>query len=249
MLRPYTHVFFDVDSTLVTIEGIDELALLKGVGNPVREMTERCMSFDGMNPDIYQKRLELIKPNFSDIKALSKIYLDNLVPDVSRCIHMLNQLGKEIYLISGGIRQALEPLSKFLGIPKSHLFAVDIYFNNHQDYAGFDNKNHLVLPDGKAFIISQLVNKHDNTLFIGDGLSDLVVKPLVNQFIGVTFNTIRTKVMEESNIYIKAKRFNALLPFMINHDEASSLSCDDKTLYDESLINLNDVVLKSVKDI
>ena len=248
MPEPFTHIFFDVDSTIVNIEGIDELARLNGQEQLVLEMTERSMSLEGMSPDVYEKRLSLIKPSLSDIKTLKQLYLNNLIPDAYECIHLLHRLGKEIYLVSGGIKQALEPLAQHLGISSSHLFAVDIFFDINNHYAGFDTASPLIQPNGKSFIVSQMINKTHTTLFIGDGLSDVVVQPLVNQFIGVTFNDIRKKVMEQSKLYIKATRFNQLLPLIITPEEARILSSVDRDLYDKGLVNMNEVVLKSLKD-
>ena len=59
MTPKYRLVFFDVDSTLVTIEGIDVLA----GGNPeVAKLTEAAMNGEIQLDEVYGRRLELIQP-------------------------------------------------------------------------------------------------------------------------------------------------------------------------------------------
>ena len=56
----FRFVFFDVDSTLVTIEGVDVL----GAGNAeIARLTERAMNGEIALEEVYAKRLEIIRPN------------------------------------------------------------------------------------------------------------------------------------------------------------------------------------------
>ena len=57
----FQRVIFDCDSTLSTIEGIDELATLKGQTDHIAELTRQAM--DGLVPleEVYAARLELLE--------------------------------------------------------------------------------------------------------------------------------------------------------------------------------------------
>ena len=65
----FRFVFFDVDSTLVTIEGIDVL----GAGHPeIAQLTERAMNGEIALEDVYAKRLEIIRPRRDAIETLAE---------------------------------------------------------------------------------------------------------------------------------------------------------------------------------
>ena len=49
-------------------------------------------------------------------------------------VAMLQSRGTAVYLISGGFRQLIEPFAKYLGIPKDHIFANRILFNEEGMY-------------------------------------------------------------------------------------------------------------------
>ena len=71
----YRFVFFDVDSTLVTIEGIDVLAN----GNPeIVRLTEAAMNGEIPLDRVYGKRLEIIRPTRADVEALGQRYIASL---------------------------------------------------------------------------------------------------------------------------------------------------------------------------
>ena len=77
MTPKYRLVFFDVDSTLVTIEGIDIL----GAGNPeIARLTEAAMNGEVSLDDVYARRLEMIRPTRDASEALAQRYLDSIVP-------------------------------------------------------------------------------------------------------------------------------------------------------------------------
>lgn len=71
-LMPVDEVFFDCDSTLSTIEGIDELARLKGVEDRIVELTNAAM--DGKIPlqEVYAERLRLLSPTRADMRAIEE---------------------------------------------------------------------------------------------------------------------------------------------------------------------------------
>jgi len=76
----YRFVFFDVDSTLVTIEGIDVLA----GGNPeIARLTAAAMNGEVALDDVYGRRLEVIRPTLPDVEALGARYCASLVDGVA----------------------------------------------------------------------------------------------------------------------------------------------------------------------
>ena len=57
--NPIEAIVFDCDGTLSAIEGVNELAKNSGVHQIIEELTHKAMSVAGLNPELYQKRLDL----------------------------------------------------------------------------------------------------------------------------------------------------------------------------------------------
>src|ERR1051326_9122053 len=96
----FRFVFLFVDSTLVTIEGIDVL----GVGNPeIAGLTERAMNGEIALEDVYAKRLEIIRPSRAAIDALAQRYIASLVTGAAEGIKALRDNGVQIHLVTAGI--------------------------------------------------------------------------------------------------------------------------------------------------
>ena len=98
-------IFFDCDSTLSAIEGIDELARLKGKEWRIGVLTEKAMNGDLDLRDVYGKRLQAIRPTRGQLKAIEERYWDNIVPDTTEVIAALHFLGKQVFIISGGLAE------------------------------------------------------------------------------------------------------------------------------------------------
>ena len=67
-------IFFDCDSTLSTIEGIDELARLKGKELRVGLLTQKAMDGELDLQEVYGKRLRAIKPRRGQLKTIEELY-------------------------------------------------------------------------------------------------------------------------------------------------------------------------------
>ena len=137
MTPKFRLVFFDVDSTLVTIEGIDVLA----AGNPeIVQLTEKAMNGEVPLDQVYARRLEIIRPSRAAIEALAQGYLDSLVPGAEDTIRALQGAGCIIHLVTAGIEQALTPLASRLSVA---LHAVSLRFSAAGIYEDFDRKSPL----------------------------------------------------------------------------------------------------------
>src|SRR3954468_14926222 len=95
-------VFFDCDSTLSSIEGVDELARLKGKKARVGLLTQKAMDGDLDLAEVYGKRLKAIRTTRGQLAEIEQMYWDHMVPDAREVIAALQFLGKQVYIISGG---------------------------------------------------------------------------------------------------------------------------------------------------
>jgi phosphoserine phosphatase len=203
-------VFFDVDSTLVTIEGIDVLA----AGNPeIVQLTEKAMNGEVPLDQVYARRLEIIRPSRAAIEALAQKYVDSLVPGADDTIRALRGAGCIIHLVTAGIEQALTPLASRLGVA---LHAVSLRFSAAGGYEDFDRKSPLTRSRGKEVVVRDIrARTKGKAAFIGDGASDLEAKPAVDLFIGFGGVHTRPRVRENADVFVAGPRLNDVLPYLI----------------------------------
>lgn len=207
----YRFVFFDVDSTLVTIEGIDVLAN----GNPeVVRLTELAMNGEISVDEVYARRLDLIQPTRNDIEALGQQYVASLVSGAEETIATLREGGAIIHLVTAGIQQAIQPLADHLGIRYVH--AVRLDFDAHGDYAGFDTHSPLARSGGKELVVRNILTRSKGkSAFVGDGVTDLETKPVVSLFVGFGGVHVRPKVRENAEVYVEEPTLTAVLPYLM----------------------------------
>ena len=243
---PLTAIIFDCDSTLSTIEGIDELAKENHVGKEVEKLTFEAMSVSGMNPGLYQKRLELIRPSKKQVIALGKTYFNHLTPDTIPVIQLLQQLNKSIYIVSAGVNPAITIFGELLQIPKNNIYAVDLEFDRENNFQNYDKHSLLVHHDGKCRIVSQIKKQHEKIAFIGDGLTDLDTQTYVTRFIGFGGAVYREKIAKQSQFYINTPSLASLLPLILTEKEVTQLNSISRKLYEQGLTSLynGDVLIK-----
>jgi phosphoserine phosphatase len=193
----YRIIFFDVDSTLVTIEGIDVLAR----GNPeIARMTEAAMNGDIPLDEVYARRLDAIRPARDDIAQLAQLYLQSLVPGAEETVRKLRDAGCIVHLVTAGLDQALNPLAAKLGVA---LHAVRLQFSDDGQYTDFDRASPLTRPGGKEVIVRDIrARTKGKAAFIGDGASDLEAKPAVDLFIGFGGVHTRARVRQNADVFI-----------------------------------------------
>jgi phosphoserine phosphatase len=193
-------ICFDCDSTLSRIEGIDELARRVGLGEEMSKLTDLAMN--GVVPleAVYERRLSLIRPDQNSIDWLADLYIAEIVEGVKEVFAALLAQDKAVHIISGGLRQAILPLAECLGLPESHVHAVDIYFNEDGSYRNYDLDSPLARTGGKAVVVGTLKGQC-SLVMVGDGKTDLEAKQagaIVFGFGGVVDRAI---VRESADFY------------------------------------------------
>lgn len=212
----YRFVFFDVDSTLVTIEGIDVLAN----GNPeIVRLTDAAMNGEIALDEVYARRLEIIRPTSADVEALGQRYIGSLVPGAAETIATLQRAGVDVHLVTAGIAQAIAPLASHLGIAARAVHAVALQFDDEGNYRDFDRRSLLARAGGKELVVHAILARaKGRSAFIGDGVSDLETKPVVNLFIGFGGVHTRPRVKENAEVYVTEPALTAVLPYLIERE-------------------------------
>ena len=157
---PLDAVVFDCDSTLSHLEGVDYLAQLNKVQDTVVELTADAMTKTGICPEIYEQRLNLIRPQQNQLQILADVYFEQVMPDVQQTISILQQLHKPVFIVSAGILQAVVGFANQLGIAADHVFAVNVFFDATGNYKDFDRQSPLINNNGKAVVVSDLLQKY-----------------------------------------------------------------------------------------
>ena len=217
----YKNIVFDCDSTLTYIEGADEIARLKGLGEEVAKITHRGMNGEINFAKSLYKRLDLIRPSLKDIDFLYRQYVGFLLADVPEVIGALNFIRKNIHIVTGGYQQAVVRLAGYLGIRKSRVFGVHLKFGKSEDFIGF-KKNHLTRNGGKAKVLRK-IKKSGSTLFIGDGVTDLEAEGEVDLFVGFGGVIEREAVKSKAAFYVKSSSLSWVLPLSCSDREAQLL--------------------------
>ena len=222
---PFQHIFFDCDSTLTTVEGIDVLAQSSGKAWRVEVLTRAAMDGDVDLADVYSKRLKAVKPTRAQVRAVRQVYKRNIVEDAASVISALQEQGYSVYVISGGLAEPVMEFGLYLGVPRQNIRAVEVQYNElsgswwHQDSPSAVDKKYLrhdgsalTVSDGKSQIMRELVSEEPGRrLLIGDGLSDLIAGRNADLFVGFGGVVRRSRVAAEASCYINSASLAPLL--------------------------------------
>ena len=213
MTAKYRLVFFDVDSTLVTIEGIDVL----GEGNvEVAKLTDAAMNGRIPLEEVYERRLQMIRPTRAAIDALAERYVDCVVEGGKETITALHDAGAVVHLVTAGIEQAILPLAHHLAIDPGRVHAVRVRFKASGEYEDFDRHSPLTRQHGKELVVRDVrARAHGRAAFVGDGASDLEAKPAVDLFIGFGGVHTRPVVKDNADVFVDDRRLTAILPYLM----------------------------------
>lgn len=219
-MKPFNTIIFDLDSTLVTIEGLDWLAKRKGVEKEVVKITEQSMN--GLLPVqiAFEKKMAMIAPTHADLVKLGEKYCDSLVPGAKKTITVLHSLGKDIWIVTGNFDPAPQIVADRLGIPKHRVKNNTVLFDKKNNYTGFDTYNPLIKNGGKAATVKKYVKTNgQRTAFIGDAVTDLETKQVVDLFIGFGGVVARNIVKEQSEVFVDSPNMYAILGDLLTEQE------------------------------
>ncbi|MFC5051654.1 HAD-IB family phosphatase [Rubritalea spongiae] len=197
-------IIFDCDSTLSSIEGIDELARAKGpeVFAEVEALTNAAMNGEVPLDQVFARRLDIIRPDLATCTAVEQLYIDTVEPTAVDTLDKLREQGWSFAILSGGFKRLIEPLAKFLNIDR--IEAVPLNLDENGLYVSFDNTYPTTYNGGKPEIIRQLKAEFspEKIIMVGDGVSDLETQSEVDNFIGYGGYTPREKVQAGADHFI-----------------------------------------------
>ncbi|HAV3580753.1 phosphoserine phosphatase SerB [Acinetobacter baumannii] len=208
-------VCFDMDSTLIEQEVIDELALEAGVGEQVAEITEKAMQGELDFQQSFRARVALLKG--LDASVLPKIAERLTITEgAERLISTLKALGYKTAILSGGFQYFAEYLQAKLGIDEVHANVLDV----QDGVVTGEVKGVIVDGARKAELLRELANKLgislEQAMAVGDGANDLPMLAIAG--LGVAYRA-KPLVRQNANQAISSVGLDGVLYLLGMHDK------------------------------
>ena len=204
-------ICFDMDSTLIQTEVIDELAMRAGVGDKVKEITERAMRGEIDFKESFTERVALLKG--LDSRVMQEI-AENLpiTEGVDRLMYVLKRYGYKIAILSGGFTYFGEYLQKKYGI--DYVYANELEIDENGILTG-RYLGEIVDGRRKAELLKLIaqVEKVDiaQTIAVGDGANDL---PMLSEAgLGIAFHA-KPRVVANAKQSINTIGLDGVLYFL-----------------------------------
>uniref|UniRef100_A0A0D6QYH8 phosphoserine phosphatase n=1 Tax=Araucaria cunninghamii TaxID=56994 RepID=A0A0D6QYH8_ARACU len=199
-------VCFDVDSTVCIDEGIDELAEFSGAGEAVAAWTSRAMGGSVPFEEALAARLSLFRPSASVVANYLQRHPPRLNPGIQDLVKNLKAKGVDVYLVSGGFRQMIEPVAALLEIPCQNIYANRLLFGNEGEYVGFDPEEPTSRSGGKATAVAKIKKEHGykTLVMVGDGATDLEARQPGGADLFICYGGIqlRSKVAQAADWFV-----------------------------------------------
>jgi phosphoserine phosphatase len=200
-------VVLDMDSTLIRIEVIDELARAAGVYPEVSRITERAMQGEMDYDESLRQRVALLKG--LDVAVLDRIAADlPLTEGAETMVRVLKRLGYKIAVISGGFSRAAEALKRRLDM--------DYAYSNNLEVVGGKLTGRVIGPivnaQRKAELLETIAQAEgvllDQVIAVGDGANDALM--LDRAGLGIAFHA-KAKLREHADTSISGAGLDAIL--------------------------------------
>lgn len=199
MKRINKSIIFDFDSTLVKIEGLEVLAEIALSDNPKRsEIIQEISSITNLGmlgkidfKESLMRRLSLFNITKNHIEKLNEQIISTISDSILENKEFFKINSENIFIVSGGFKEWIFPVSDFLGISRDNVFANTFKFSG-ENYSGIDENNKILMKKGKARVVEAL-NLSSESFIVGDGFTDYEIKGegFVDKFVLYTENVLR----------------------------------------------------------
>ena len=267
---------FDFDSTLTKVEALDVLAEITLTNNPnknaiIQEIIDITnLGIDGeiSFTESLERRIQLLKANKADLSSLVNALKKQVSKSIESNKSFFEDFAENIYVISCGFKEFIDPIVKEYNIPSERVFANTFEFATDGEIIGFDANNPLSKHNGKIQCLKDM-NLEGEIQVIGDGYSDYVTREagIADTFFAYTENVSREKTTENAdhiapnldeflyvndlprNISYPKNRIKILLLENVHSDAFKKLSKDGFTVETVSKSLSEDELIEKIKDV
>ena len=276
MIATKRNYIFDFDSTLTRVEALDVLAEITLASNPKKgKIIQEIIDITNLGIDgeisfteSLERRIKLLNAYESDLEALVIALKKQVSKSIESNKEFFEEFADDIYVISCGFKEFIDPIVAEYNIPKERVFANTFEFDNDGKIVSFDETNPLSQHNGKIKCLSDM-NLDGEIQVIGDGYSDYVTREagIADKFFAYTENVSREKTTENAdhiapnldeflyvnklprNISYPKNRIKILLLENIHPDAFTKLSTDGFSVETVSKSLSEDELIEKIKDV
>lgn len=157
-------------------------------------------------------RLKMLHISRADLDWLGQEYIKNTTLGARDLVNCLKTRGANIYIVSGGLKPAVETLADYLGIDRNNVYAVCLGKFGEKLIPEKDCL--MKKEDGKKQILRKL-SKTGPTVMIGDGMTDYNAGQFADLFIGFGGIVKREKVKKLAKIFIEEENLMSVCNYII----------------------------------
>ena len=198
----------DFDSTFTKVEAFDVLAEIivnehpesEAIKKKIFEITNLGMEGKITLRESIERRLEILQPEKKHLAPLIKQLKGVVSESFKRNKDFFSTYAENIYIISNGFREFIEPVVTEFGIKPENILANEFIFDDQGKIVGFDLNNPLSANNGKVEQLKRL-NLNGDVYVVGDGYTDYEIKHagLANKFFAFTENIERESVLTKAD--------------------------------------------------
>lgn len=198
----------DFDSTFTKVEAFDVLAEISLKDHPdmedrkhqIHQITNQGMDGTISFRQSLEQRLNLLAPWRHHLDPLIQRLRGSVSESFKRNKEFFQTHADNIYIISNGFKEFIEPIVTEYGIKPENILANEFRFNEEGKVIGFDVDNPLSANGGKVEQLKKL-NLPGDVYVIGDGYTDYEIKyaGLANKFYAFTENVERENVKSKAD--------------------------------------------------
>lgn len=207
-MKPNKYFVIDFDSTFTKVEAFDVLADISLEGHPdketnknkIIEITNKGMDGSLSFRESLEQRLALLAPEKKHLPKLVTLLKSKVSESFKRNKDFFTTYADNIYIVSNGFREFIEPVVTEFGIKAENILANEFKFDDKGKVIGFDTENPLSANNGKVEQLKRL-NLDGDVYVIGDGYTDYEIKHsgLANKFYAFTENVERESVLSKAD--------------------------------------------------
>ena len=201
----------DMDSTLISIECVDEIADFLGIKEHVAKITESAMRGEIDFNTSLQQRVKLLKG--LDYSALESVYQERLKLNAGaeKLMARLKAMGIKTALVSGGFRYFTDRLHERLSLD----YSLSNVLEEKDGLLTGNVTGNIVNGEVKADFLSKLAEQLNvdlsQTIAVGDGANDLLMMGRAG--LGVAYRA-KPKVQQQADVVLNHSGLDAILDFL-----------------------------------